>query len=236
MTELAHVGVQWTELIQAGGAVSFSQNSHFSEMQWSEGAVEVQRRMGELLPAITGGKGGGAKKANVVRHGAQSSGALLRDLGITKHQSSRWQKLAAEPDERFERIKARARREDCTKQHRHRQRFTRRRPAPSPWREDQIAGSAGATDAAPKAKGDPGAFPRSPEVHPALGDFIRGQTQGVRAVDGQRLPRARRCSECSRIEHRTTWRVAAAPGQTAWTGGALHESGARAKPGVPVRS
>ena len=61
--------------------------------------VRAERRAGELLaemPLLNGARGIGKK---VESHGTIP---LLSDLGISRDQSSRWQKLAAVPEDKFE--------------------------------------------------------------------------------------------------------------------------------------
>lgn len=66
--------------------------------------MRAERRCGEMLrdSAETGQratKDGNVHPGNKVSHDATPS---LRDLGITRDQSSRYQKLAAMPEEHFE--------------------------------------------------------------------------------------------------------------------------------------
>ena len=73
-------------------------------IQWAtEIKVRAERRCGELL-RVSAESGERATAANNLRqsksHDATST--TLTDLGLTRDQSSRYQKLAAMPDEHFE--------------------------------------------------------------------------------------------------------------------------------------
>jgi N6-adenosine-specific RNA methylase IME4 len=64
--------------------------------------LSAERKAGEVLAKIEKDKGGGN-----VRSGHQSrtaTGEKLKDLGVTKSQSSRWQMLAAIPETEFESV------------------------------------------------------------------------------------------------------------------------------------
>jgi hypothetical protein len=79
----------------------------------------AERRAGELLaesPKATGGAHGGKPKIDGSRSQPSNPTPTLEDLGVTKTQSSRWQQLAALPDDKFEiRVKhAKARVEGMT--------------------------------------------------------------------------------------------------------------------------
>lgn len=81
-------------------------------IEWAtEIRVRAERRAGEMLAAQkeagmmnVGAKGNpGGQGAPIVRYATSTAQApTLADLGITKNQSSRWQKLAAIPDAKFE--------------------------------------------------------------------------------------------------------------------------------------
>jgi phage N-6-adenine-methyltransferase len=92
-----------TEYLKRQGAEETEVAEH------AEATVMTQKRMGELLPEITGGKAGRASAD--IRNKGESNTPLLSDLGITKIQSSRWQKLANETPERFEGYLRRVRRQ-----------------------------------------------------------------------------------------------------------------------------
>ncbi len=62
----------------------------------AEVKLRAERRAGELLATL--------KLAGGDRRSENSSGPTLEELGISKHQSSRWQREAAVPDEVFERL------------------------------------------------------------------------------------------------------------------------------------
>ena len=52
--------------------------------------------------AARGQAGGGDRRSDHRLHGATGDRHTLSDLGISKAQSSRWQQLAAVPEEQFE--------------------------------------------------------------------------------------------------------------------------------------
>lgn len=62
----------------------------------AEVKLRAERRAGELLATM--------KLAGGDRRSEKSSGTTLEELGISKHQSSRWQREAAVPEEVFERL------------------------------------------------------------------------------------------------------------------------------------
>jgi N6-adenosine-specific RNA methylase IME4 len=62
----------------------------------AEVKLRAERRAGELLATM--------KLAGGDRRSEKPSGTTLEDLGISKHQSSRWQREAAVPEEVFERF------------------------------------------------------------------------------------------------------------------------------------
>jgi hypothetical protein len=68
--------------------------------------IKAERKAGELLAAMKKAKGGaekGTKRDGPGGKVMQSDGpTALRDIGISKQQSSDWQKLAAVPQKRFE--------------------------------------------------------------------------------------------------------------------------------------
>jgi hypothetical protein len=67
--------------------------------------LRAERRAGELLaetPKAVGGEHGGRPKIDGSRSQPSIPTPTLTDLGVTKIQSSRWQKLAALPDDKFE--------------------------------------------------------------------------------------------------------------------------------------
>lgn len=53
------------------------------------------------MQKATGAKGSGSNQYQVRSHDATAPNPTLSDLGITKNDSSRWQKLAAVDDEKF---------------------------------------------------------------------------------------------------------------------------------------
>jgi ParB family chromosome partitioning protein len=67
--------------------------------------LRAERRAGELLaeaPKASGGEHGGRPKIDGSRSQPSTSTPTLAEMGVTKAQSSKWQKLAALPDEKFE--------------------------------------------------------------------------------------------------------------------------------------
>lgn len=69
--------------------------------------VRAERRCGELLAEMekaTGARGTGSNQYQLaeVRSRATTAPKTLSDLGITKDQSSKWQRLAAVPEAEFE--------------------------------------------------------------------------------------------------------------------------------------
>ena len=67
-----------------------------AERQACEIRIRAERRCGEMLPDVL--EHGGDRKSE-----SRSHDATLNKLGISKQQSSRWQKLADIPDKQFER-------------------------------------------------------------------------------------------------------------------------------------
>ena len=67
--------------------------------------LRAERRAGELLAGMqkpTGGQIGGRPKIDGSRARPSNTAPTLRDLGLTKTQSSKWQKLAVLTPEKFE--------------------------------------------------------------------------------------------------------------------------------------
>lgn len=67
--------------------------------------VRAERRAGQMLaemPKAVGAKGSGSNQHEVRSHDVTAPNTTLADLGVTKNESSRWQKLAAVTDEQFE--------------------------------------------------------------------------------------------------------------------------------------
>src|SRR5262249_31529313 len=74
-----------------------------NEIKAIEIRIRAERRCGELLREMEkakGSQGSGSNQHEVRSHDATAP--TLSDLGITKSQSSRWQKLAAIPEADFE--------------------------------------------------------------------------------------------------------------------------------------
>jgi len=93
-------------------AAALAQYAHQAkDTQLLKDATEIrfraERRRGELLAAMPKAKEAegnpGGRGAPIVRSPVETAQSpTLAELGITKTQSSRWQKLAALPDEKFE--------------------------------------------------------------------------------------------------------------------------------------
>jgi len=62
--------------------------------------VRAERRCGEMLRDMQKSTGGDAQRTRFQK--GTESPPTLADMGIEKHQSSRWQKLAAVPETQFE--------------------------------------------------------------------------------------------------------------------------------------
>lgn len=75
-------------------------------VQWAtEIKVRAERKAGQMLaemPKATGSKGTGSNQHEVRSHDATAPKTTLADIGVTKSDSSRWQKLAAVSDDQFE--------------------------------------------------------------------------------------------------------------------------------------
>lgn len=73
-------------------------------IQWvTEIKVRAERKAGEMLAEMEknpGAKGSGSNQHEVRSHDVTAP--KLSDLGISKNESSRWQKLAAVPEDKFE--------------------------------------------------------------------------------------------------------------------------------------
>ena len=69
--------------------------------------VRAERRCGQLLSEMEKAKGARGNASNQYQKEVQSNDATaprtLAEMGVTKDQSSKWQKLAAIPDDEFER-------------------------------------------------------------------------------------------------------------------------------------
>lgn len=72
-------------------------------LDWEEFSLDAQREAGRLLAAMP--KQAGARDGKTESQRATP----LAELGITKHQSSRWQAVASLPDEEYEEYKEKAR-------------------------------------------------------------------------------------------------------------------------------
>ena len=82
-----------------------SRDSHQKQNYWAERKLRAEREAGEILRDLLPHKGGRpAKNGNRLI-------PLLRELGITKMESSRWQRLASIPEPEFEKFLADAKRD-----------------------------------------------------------------------------------------------------------------------------
>ncbi len=66
----------------------------------AEITLRAERRLGELVAELPKATGGDAQRARLQR--ATESPPTLADRGIAKHESARWQELAAVPAEEFD--------------------------------------------------------------------------------------------------------------------------------------
>ena len=72
-------------------------------VQWAtEIKVRAERRAGQMLAEMPKQDGGHAAKVKARSHDGTEVPKSLADIGITKNESSRWQKLAAVTDTQFE--------------------------------------------------------------------------------------------------------------------------------------
>lgn len=72
-------------------------------VQWAtEIKVRAERRAGQMLAEMPKQDGGHAAKAKARSHDVTEVPKTLAEIGITKNESSRWQKLAAVSDQQFE--------------------------------------------------------------------------------------------------------------------------------------
>jgi hypothetical protein len=90
---------------KAEAMAAYARQAHDTEMiAWvTEIKVRAERRAGELLAEMgmnRGAAGTGSNQHQVRSHDVTAP--KLSDLGITKNESSRWQKLAAVPADKFE--------------------------------------------------------------------------------------------------------------------------------------
>lgn len=94
---------------KAEAMAAYARQAHDTEMiAWvTEIKVRAERRAGELLaemPKSAGTKGQlqGKSSGGHIVVPPEESAKTLSDMGITKNESSRWQKLAAVPTDKFE--------------------------------------------------------------------------------------------------------------------------------------
>ena len=73
-----------------------------NERKCCEIRIRAERRAGQLLHDREKAKGGTPHKKSYQSNGATSRARTLSDDGLTKDQSSDWQKLAAVPEKQFE--------------------------------------------------------------------------------------------------------------------------------------
>jgi len=72
------------------------------QQEAAEAHLRTQRRAGELLTEITKHRGGRPAKTGANEGRVTDTVPTLRQLGIDRHESSRWQAIATLPAERFE--------------------------------------------------------------------------------------------------------------------------------------
>lgn len=98
LKDLALTAADWARRVGAGEAAVQHARAY---------AFEAEHKMGEMLAETELNKG--AKGSIVTGEGhvpVKDKAPTLSDLGITKHESARAQKLAALPQETFEKVKA----------------------------------------------------------------------------------------------------------------------------------
>lgn len=92
---------------KAEAMAAYARQARDTELiRWAtEIKVRSERRAGQMLaemPKAIGAKGSGSNQYQVSSHDARTPTPTLSDLGITYSDSSRWQKLAAIDEEKFE--------------------------------------------------------------------------------------------------------------------------------------
>ena len=93
LKDLALTAADWARRVGAGEAAITLAKAY---------AFEAEHRMGEMLKETERAKPGPDKKD---RSSASTESPTLSDIGITKNESARAQKVAALPDETFEELK-----------------------------------------------------------------------------------------------------------------------------------
>jgi len=78
-------------------------NDPHMELWAAEIRIRAERKAGAFLHGMEKAKGGGDQKSNH-RSPSGTGGQTLSEIGITKKQSSKWQKMATIPDKKFEDI------------------------------------------------------------------------------------------------------------------------------------
>jgi hypothetical protein len=73
-----------------------------AERQACEIRLRAERKAGQLLKQRKKNKGGGDRRSDHRSKGATGDASTLSDLGISKDQSSQWQRLAEAPEDKFE--------------------------------------------------------------------------------------------------------------------------------------
>lgn len=85
-----------------------------AERQACEIRLRAERRAGQMLGEMNKAKGGGDQRSDHRSHDARGGPQPLADIGISHTQSSRWQKLAAIPEDQFEATFARSEKPSTT--------------------------------------------------------------------------------------------------------------------------
>jgi hypothetical protein len=77
-------------------------NNIEAERQATEIRLRAERKAGQLLAQMEKNKGGGDRKSDHRSYGTTGDQQTLASLGISRDQSSQWQKLGAVPDNEFD--------------------------------------------------------------------------------------------------------------------------------------
>ena len=89
---------------QAEAVAAYARQARDTELiqRATEIKVRAERRAGQMLAEMPKRDGGQAMRAKALSHDATELPPTLDDMGITRSDSSRWQKLAGISDEKFE--------------------------------------------------------------------------------------------------------------------------------------
>lgn len=94
---MAEIGLSHKEIHEA-------RQTRDAELKACEIRLRAERRAGQLLAESEKAKGLLKRGAELPRSPNGTAGQTLADMGISKKQSSNWQRLAAVPDDQFERL------------------------------------------------------------------------------------------------------------------------------------